>query len=107
MEGARQVHPDHPLPRVEVDLEERPELLESGIVHEDGGGSEALCHLGDGRFHPGPVGDIGFDADRNEVTIISHDEVVEVPETTKWKVAQRVLDQVVRIRERRKSPVKA
>jgi phosphopantothenoylcysteine decarboxylase/phosphopantothenate--cysteine ligase len=50
---------------------------------------------------------IGFDADRNEVTIISHDEVVEVPETTKWKVAQRVLDQVVRIRERRKSPVKA
>jgi phosphopantothenoylcysteine decarboxylase/phosphopantothenate--cysteine ligase len=50
---------------------------------------------------------IGFDSDRNEVTIISHDEVVEVPETTKWEVAQRVLDQVVRIRERRKSPVKA
>jgi phosphopantothenoylcysteine decarboxylase/phosphopantothenate--cysteine ligase len=50
---------------------------------------------------------IGFDSDRNEVTIISHDEVVEVPETTKWEVAQRVLDQVVRIRQRRKSPVKA
>ena len=50
---------------------------------------------------------IGFDSDRNEVTIITHDEVVEVPETTKWEVAQRVLDQVVRIRERRKSPVKA
>lgn len=50
---------------------------------------------------------IGFDSDRNQVTIISHDEVVEVPETTKWEVAQRVLDQVVRIRQRRKSPVKA
>ncbi len=50
---------------------------------------------------------VGFDSDRNEVTVISHDEVVEVPETTKWEVAQRVLDQVVRIRERRKSTVKA
>jgi phosphopantothenoylcysteine decarboxylase / phosphopantothenate---cysteine ligase len=50
---------------------------------------------------------IGFDSDRNEVTIITQDEVVEVPETTKWEVAQRVLDRVVRIRDRRKSPVKA
>jgi phosphopantothenoylcysteine decarboxylase / phosphopantothenate---cysteine ligase len=50
---------------------------------------------------------IGFDSDRNEVTIITNDEVVEVPETTKWEVAQRVLDQVVRLRQRRKSPVKA
>jgi phosphopantothenoylcysteine decarboxylase / phosphopantothenate---cysteine ligase len=50
---------------------------------------------------------IGFDSDRNEVTIITHAEVVEVPETTKWEVAQRVLDQVVRIRQQRKSPVKA
>jgi phosphopantothenoylcysteine decarboxylase/phosphopantothenate--cysteine ligase len=50
---------------------------------------------------------IGFDSDRNEVTIITHDEVVEVPETTKWEVAQRVLDQVVLLRQRRKSPVKA
>jgi len=50
---------------------------------------------------------VGFDSDRNEVTIITNEEVVEVPETTKWEVAQRVLDQVVRIRQRRKSPVKA
>jgi phosphopantothenoylcysteine decarboxylase/phosphopantothenate--cysteine ligase len=50
---------------------------------------------------------IGFDSDRNEVTIITHDEVVEIPETTKWEVAQRVLDQVVRLRQRRKSTVKA
>ena len=35
---------------------------------------------------------IGFDSDRNEVTIITHDEVVEIPETTKWEVAQRVLE---------------
>src|SRR5438270_3967666 len=50
---------------------------------------------------------IGFDSQRNEVTIISNDEVVSVPETTKWELAQRVLDQVVRIRQQRKSPVKA
>jgi phosphopantothenoylcysteine decarboxylase/phosphopantothenate--cysteine ligase len=50
---------------------------------------------------------IGFDSDRNEVTIITHDDVVEVPATTKWEVAQRVLDQVVRLRQKRKSPLKA
>jgi phosphopantothenoylcysteine decarboxylase/phosphopantothenate--cysteine ligase len=50
---------------------------------------------------------VGFDSDRNEVTVITHDEVIDVPETTKWEVAQRVLDQVVRIREGRKSPVQA
>lgn len=49
---------------------------------------------------------VGFDSDRNAVTIITHDEVVDVPETTKWDVAQRVLDQVVRLRRARKSPVK-
>ena len=50
---------------------------------------------------------IGFDSDRNEVTIITHDDVVEVPATTKWEVAQRILDQVVRLRQKRKSPLKA
>ncbi|HUM05375.1 MAG TPA: bifunctional phosphopantothenoylcysteine decarboxylase/phosphopantothenate--cysteine ligase CoaBC [Terriglobales bacterium] len=44
---------------------------------------------------------VGFDSDRNAVTIITQTEVVEVPETTKWEVAQRVLDQVVRLRERK------
>ncbi len=43
---------------------------------------------------------IGFDSDRNAVTIITHDEVIEVPETTKWEVAQRVLDVVGRLRKR-------
>jgi phosphopantothenoylcysteine decarboxylase/phosphopantothenate--cysteine ligase len=45
-------------------------------------------------------GGIGFDSDRNAVTIISPSEVVEVPETSKWEVAQRVLDQVVKLRKR-------
>jgi phosphopantothenoylcysteine decarboxylase/phosphopantothenate--cysteine ligase len=43
---------------------------------------------------------VGFDSERNAVTIISHDEVLEVPETSKWEVAQRVLDQVVKLRKR-------
>ncbi|MGB9206063.1 MAG: bifunctional phosphopantothenoylcysteine decarboxylase/phosphopantothenate--cysteine ligase CoaBC [Terriglobales bacterium] len=43
---------------------------------------------------------VGFDSDRNAVTIISESEVVEVPETSKWEVAQRVLDQVVKLRKR-------
>jgi phosphopantothenoylcysteine decarboxylase/phosphopantothenate--cysteine ligase len=42
---------------------------------------------------------IGFDSERNAVTIITQSDVVEVPETTKWEVAQRVLDQVVRLRK--------
>jgi phosphopantothenoylcysteine decarboxylase/phosphopantothenate--cysteine ligase len=43
---------------------------------------------------------IGFDSDRNAVTILSQSEVVEVPETSKWEVAHRVLDQVVKLRKR-------
>ena len=43
---------------------------------------------------------VGFDSDRNAVTIITHSEVVAVPETSKWEVAQRVLDQVVKLRKR-------
>jgi phosphopantothenoylcysteine decarboxylase/phosphopantothenate--cysteine ligase len=50
---------------------------------------------------------VGFDSDRNAVTIITHDTVVEVPETTKLEVAQRVIDQVVRLFRNRKSSVKA
>jgi phosphopantothenoylcysteine decarboxylase/phosphopantothenate--cysteine ligase len=43
---------------------------------------------------------IGFDSDRNAVTIISNSEVIDVPETSKWEVAHRVLDQVVKLRKR-------
>jgi phosphopantothenoylcysteine decarboxylase/phosphopantothenate--cysteine ligase len=42
---------------------------------------------------------IGFDSDRNAVTIISQSEVIEVPETSKWEVAHRVLDQAVKLRK--------
>jgi phosphopantothenoylcysteine decarboxylase / phosphopantothenate---cysteine ligase len=50
---------------------------------------------------------VGFDTDRNAVTIITRDDVVEVPETTKLEVAHRVLDQVARLRQPRNSSVKA
>lgn len=42
---------------------------------------------------------VGFDSDRNAVTIITQSDVIEVLETTKWEVAQRVLDQVARLRK--------
>jgi phosphopantothenoylcysteine decarboxylase / phosphopantothenate---cysteine ligase len=47
---------------------------------------------------------VGFDSDRNAVTILTPDELVEIPETTKWEVAQRVLDQVVKLRRRVRIP---
>ncbi len=50
---------------------------------------------------------VGFDSERNAVTIITHDDVIEVPETTKWDVAQRVLDQAVRLRSHSRTAVKA
>jgi len=43
---------------------------------------------------------VGFDSERNAVSIVTHEDVVEVPETTKWEVAQRVLEQVVKLRKR-------
>ena len=42
---------------------------------------------------------VGFDSDRNAVTIITQSEVIEVSETTKWEAAQQVLDQVPRLRK--------
>jgi phosphopantothenoylcysteine decarboxylase/phosphopantothenate--cysteine ligase len=50
---------------------------------------------------------IGFDSDRNAVTIVTPGETIEVPETTKWEVAHRVLDVVVRIRQERSQPAAA
>jgi phosphopantothenoylcysteine decarboxylase/phosphopantothenate--cysteine ligase len=44
---------------------------------------------------------VGFDSDRNAVTIITSAETIPVPETTKWEVAQRVLDQVAAIKQKR------
>ncbi len=42
---------------------------------------------------------IGFDSERNAVTIITRERVVEVPEAGKLEVAQRVLDEIVRLRQ--------
>lgn len=44
---------------------------------------------------------VGFDSDRNAVTILTASESIQVPETTKWEVAQRVLDQVVQLKDKR------
>jgi len=45
---------------------------------------------------------VGFDSDRNAVTILTPSESIDVPETTKWEVAQRVLDAVVQLKSGRK-----
>jgi len=43
---------------------------------------------------------VGFDSDRNAVTIITPSESIPVPETSKWEVAQRVLDCVVGLKKK-------
>ena len=43
---------------------------------------------------------VGFDSDRNAVTIITASDEISVPETTKWDVAQRVLDCAVQLKKR-------
>jgi phosphopantothenoylcysteine decarboxylase/phosphopantothenate--cysteine ligase len=44
---------------------------------------------------------IGFDSDRNAVTILTALESIEVGETSKWEVAQRVLDCAVQLKQKR------
>jgi phosphopantothenoylcysteine decarboxylase/phosphopantothenate--cysteine ligase len=44
--------------------------------------------------------EIGFDSDKNAVTIITPDEEISVPEKSKLEVAHRILDTVLRIRQR-------
>jgi phosphopantothenoylcysteine decarboxylase/phosphopantothenate--cysteine ligase len=43
---------------------------------------------------------VGFDSERNAVTIITGSEATPVPETTKWEVAQRVLDSVLELKKK-------
>src|SRR6185312_10284436 len=43
---------------------------------------------------------IGFDSERNEVTIITHDEEVSIPEASKQKIAHRILDVVLKLKTR-------
>ena len=42
---------------------------------------------------------IGFDSERNAVTILTASESTAVLETTKWDAAQRVLDQAVKLKQ--------
>jgi phosphopantothenoylcysteine decarboxylase / phosphopantothenate---cysteine ligase len=42
--------------------------------------------------------DIGFNSDRNAVTIVTPDDAVEVPEATKLEIAQKILEAVIRMR---------
>ena len=44
---------------------------------------------------------IGFDSERNAVTILTHGGAETVPETSKWEVAHRVLDAVVKVKLQR------
>jgi phosphopantothenoylcysteine decarboxylase/phosphopantothenate--cysteine ligase len=44
---------------------------------------------------------IGFDSERNAVTILTHADAETVPETSKWEVAHRVLDAVVNVKAKR------
>ncbi|HEY6305969.1 MAG TPA: bifunctional phosphopantothenoylcysteine decarboxylase/phosphopantothenate--cysteine ligase CoaBC [Candidatus Angelobacter sp.] len=46
---------------------------------------------------------IGFDSERNAVTILTHGGAENVPEMSKWEVAHRVLDAVVKIKAQRAS----
>ena len=48
---------------------------------------------------------IGFDVDHNAVTIITASDVVEVAATTKWDVAQRIMDVVKKVREQKSQPL--
>jgi phosphopantothenoylcysteine decarboxylase/phosphopantothenate--cysteine ligase len=41
---------------------------------------------------------IGFDSERNAVTILTHTGAETVPESSKWEVAHRVLDAVVKLK---------
>jgi phosphopantothenoylcysteine decarboxylase/phosphopantothenate--cysteine ligase len=44
---------------------------------------------------------IGFDSERNAVSILTHAGTETVPETSKWEVAHRVLDAVVKLKVER------
>lgn len=48
---------------------------------------------------------IGFDSERNAVTIVTHSGKENVPETSKWDVAHRVLDAVVKMKAARRQKI--
>ncbi|MBV9180850.1 MAG: bifunctional phosphopantothenoylcysteine decarboxylase/phosphopantothenate--cysteine ligase CoaBC [Acidobacteria bacterium] len=46
---------------------------------------------------------IGFDSERNAVTILTPSDTIHVAETTKWEVAQQILNQALRLQQERKA----
>jgi phosphopantothenoylcysteine decarboxylase / phosphopantothenate---cysteine ligase len=50
---------------------------------------------------------IGFDSDRNEVTIVTASETIPVPEASKLEVAQKILAVALRLRQQQAVPVPA
>ena len=44
---------------------------------------------------------VGMDSDRNAVTILTHGEVIEVPEASKREVAEKILDVAAKLRKAR------
>ena len=47
--------------------------------------------------------DIGFNADRNEVTIVTAGETIQVPEASKLEIAQKILEAALRLRTSREA----
>ncbi len=48
--------------------------------------------------------DIGFNSDRNEITIVTTGETVRVPEAGKLEIAQKILEFALRLRANREAP---
>src|SRR5271169_6136805 len=48
--------------------------------------------------------DIGFDSDRNEVTIVTVNEAIAVPEASKLEIAKKILEAAVHLRQRQAAP---
>jgi phosphopantothenoylcysteine decarboxylase/phosphopantothenate--cysteine ligase len=51
--------------------------------------------------------DIGFNSDRNEVTLVTAQEEIAIPEASKLDVAQKILDAAVRLRQQHATLVPA
>ncbi len=51
--------------------------------------------------------DIGFNSDRNEVTVVTAQDTIAIPEASKLDVAQKILDATVRLRQQHATLVPA
>ena len=50
---------------------------------------------------------IGFNSDRNEVSILTASDVIHVPEASKQEVAQKILEAALRLRQEHSATVLA